>query len=60
MYIVITICRGVLSVYLSVHYEPAWCQQKPEEGIRFPRTRVADGFIAKSAGECWAPGEPLL
>lgn len=42
---------GNLPACMSVCHVHAWCLQSPEEGIRFPRTRVADG--CELACGCW-------
>lgn len=34
---------SLLLTYMSVSYMHAWYPQKPEEGIRSPKTRVRDG-----------------
>lgn len=36
---------------MSVYYMDAWFIQRPEEGVKSPRTGVADG--CKLPCECW-------
>jgi hypothetical protein len=33
---------GILPACMSVKHANAWCPQRPEDGVRHPRTKVTD------------------
>lgn len=39
------LCEGVWPAFISVHHMHAWCPWRPEQAVRFPWTRVTDGWM---------------
>lgn len=37
-------CKGVSPAWMFMHHICAWCMLRPEEGIRYPRVRVTEGW----------------
>lgn len=50
-------CMSVFLKYASVCHVYAWCSKSSKEGIRFPKTEVADG--CESPHEWWESSLPL-
>lgn len=44
-------CKCILSACMSVYHVHDWCPGVPEEGVRFPGTRVTDACEPPCG--CW-------